>query len=479
MKEKSLVSNYIFNTIYTLLNILFPLITTSYISRVLLADGVGKVSFAANIVSYFLVIAQLGVPRYGPREIAKKREFKEEQNNIFWEIFLINFISTFFMVVLYYISIINISAFNENRLLMLIMGLSLVFNFINVDWFYTGMEEYKYITIRSIFIKLVSLVCLFIFVKSKEDFWVYGLIQCCGIGGNYLFNIFNLRRFIKRPTVKLNLRRHMKSIIILLSMTIAVELYAQLDTTMIGLLCTDANVGYYTNPMRMIKIIIGVVTSLSTVLLPRLSWYYERGDIDKVNSIVNIALKLVIYIAFPACLGVILIAKPMILVLFGGSFNPSILTIRILAFLIPVIAIGNLFGTQILMIVNKEKKLLYSVTIGAGINIILNIFLIPNFQQNGAALASVIAETIVMITQYIFAKKYVKLNINIKFLIKTIIALLGMMFILDIRYIYSSSVIELLIKIGLGGIIYIVISFIIQNEMFMFIKDILLKKLKK
>lgn len=478
MKEKSLLSNYIFNTIYTLLNILFPLITTSYVSRVLLADGVGKVSFAANIVSYFLVIAQLGVPRYGPREIAKKRGSKEEQNNIFWEIFSINFISTFFMVILYYIAILNLSSFNENRFLMLIMGLSLVFNFINVDWFYTGMEEYKYITIRSIFIKLVSLVCLFIFVKSREDFWIYGLIQCCGIGGNYLFNIFNLRRFIKRPAVKLNLCKHMKSIMILLSMTIAVELYAQLDTTMIGFLCTDSNVGYYTNPMRMIKIIIGVVTSLSTVLFPRLSWYYEKGDVDKVNSIVNIALKLVIYIAFPACLGVLLIAKPMILVLFGNSFSPSILTIRILAFLIPVVAIGNLFGTQILMIVNQEKKLLYSVSIGACINIMLNTFLIPKFQQNGAALASVIAEASVMIVQYVFAKKYIKLDISINFLIKTIIALLGMMFIWGIRYVYSSNIIELIMQIGLGAIIYIVISFIIQNEMFIFIKDTLLKKLK-
>lgn len=477
MKEKSLASNYIFNTIYTLLNILFPLITTSYVSRVLFAEGIGKVSFAANIVSYFLVISQLGIPRYGPREIAKKRGFKDEQNNIFWEIFSINFISTFFMVILYYIVLLNVTVFKENIFLMSIMGLTLIFNFINVDWFYTGMEEYKYITIRSILIKIISLICLFLFVKDKQDFWIYGLIQCCGVGGNYIFNIFNLRKFIRRPTIKLNLLKHMKSIIILLSMTIAIGVYAQLDTTMIGILCSNENVGYYTNSMKMITIIIGVVTSISTVLLPRLSWYYENGEFDKVNNITNIALKLVIYIAFPASLGVILVAEPMILTIFGDTFKQSIITIRVLSFLIPAMAIGNLFGTQILMIVNEEKKLLYSVIIGAVINVLLNMFLIPKFQQNGAACASVIAETIVMLIQYVFAKKYIKLHINIGFIIKVIVALVGMILMLKITDVYSSITIKLIMRIIIGGITYMSISFIIRNEVSIYIKNILFKKL--
>ena len=225
--SESLLNNYMFNTLYTLLNILFPIITASYVSRVLLADGVGKISFANNIVSYFLVFAQLGIPRYGSREIAKRRDQEEERNKIFWEIFGINFFSTLVMIILYYVMVINIPYFSNNRILMYLMGLLLIFNFLNVDWFYTGMEEYKYIALRSMFIKTVSVGLMFCFVKDTNDFMVYGLIQCCATGGNYIFNIINLRKYITFPNLKMDFKKHIKSIMILLSMTIAVELYAQ------------------------------------------------------------------------------------------------------------------------------------------------------------------------------------------------------------------------------------------------------------
>ena len=465
MAKKSIVKNYIYNIIYNLLNILFPIITLSYVSKILFADGVGKVAFAANIVSYFLVISQLGIPRYGPREIATQRDDREKVSKAFWEIFITNFISTTIMIILYYSVINNKMIPFQEIALMNIFGLMLFFNLFNVDWFYTGIEEYKYITIRSIISKIISIIALFIFVKEKEDYIWYGLIQCCGTGINYFFNIINLRKFILRPKLKeLCLKKHLKSIILLFSMTLAVELYSQLDTTMLGIMCGNKEVGYYTNSIKMTKMIVIVITSLSTVLLPRLSWYYENKENKKINEIVDFALKFVVFLAFPACCGIIVVSKPIILTMYGIDFSESILTFKLLATLIPIMSIGNLFGTQILVVFRKEKELLFSVIIGAVINMILNTILISLFRHNGAVIATIIAEFCVMIAQYIFARKYIVLNFKLKELVQILIGSITIFIVSILKYFISNLVLLMIVQILCGILLYILIEVLFKNK---------------
>lgn len=477
-KEKSISTNYIFNTLYTMLNILFPMITIAYISRILLPAGVGMVSFAINIASYFLVIAQLGIPKYGAREIAKKRDCQEACSNLFWEVFILNTVSTLLAVACYYYFVLSVDRFSNNRILMSIIGLTVVFNFFNVDWFYTGMEEYKYITLRSTLIKILSLVLLIIFVRDENDYIAYALIYCLGIGANYSFNIIHLRKYLFRPSQQLQIKKHLKPVFLLLSMTIAVELYSQLDTTMIGFLCTSENVAFYTNPMKMIKIITVLVTSLSTVLLPRLSWYYEKNMSEQINKIVNLALKIVLLFSVPACIGVCVVAEPLVYTLFGINYEASIRTIRILSLLIPVMAVGNLFGTQILIVVNQEKKLLISVAVGAIVNVILNSILIPRYYQDGAAFSSVIAETTVMILQVVFASRYVDINFGIKYFVKVIaggISIFSGLFILKLNI---NNIYKLIMMVITGVTMFCVIELLLKNEVLKFIIDILKRKVK-
>lgn len=195
-EKKSLVKNSIFNMIYKGFTALFPLITTSYISRVLLPAGVGRVGYANTIVAYFVLIASLGIPTYGVKAIAQSGETKEGRSRTFWELFFINLAATLMCIVAYYVFVDNFPHFADRKLLFQIMGLMLVLNIFNIDWFYQGMEEYSYIATRSIIVKILSFVAMLLFVKKAEDYVIYAFILCVATAGNNLLNAWNLRKYI-------------------------------------------------------------------------------------------------------------------------------------------------------------------------------------------------------------------------------------------------------------------------------------------
>ncbi len=421
MKQKSMASNFVFNMLYNAMNLLFPLITIPYVSRALLPGGIGKVNYALNIVTYFMILAQLGIPKYGVREIAKARDDKKELSQTFFEIFSINFVSTAVALVLYYSIILGFQPFPGRTEIFLVAGLSLAFNFMNCDWLYTGLEEYRYVTVRSFLVKLTSLVLILLFVKSVDDAIIYALVYCVGIGGNHLFNVIHARKYLCWPSASFQLKRHLRPIVVLLSTNIAVELYTQLDTTMTGMICGDECVGYYTNTAKLMRLVVTMITTVGAILLPRLSYHYKNGNRDIFNDYIAKALKIILYFSIPAMIGIFFLSEPIVRIALGEEFLPSSITLKILCFLIPVLAVGNLFGSQILMITNHEAKLMKSVMAGAVVNLILNSFLIPIYQQNGAAIGSVIAELTVMTLQICYASKYVSICVGKKY----VISLLG------------------------------------------------------
>lgn len=423
MKQKSLVKNSIYNVAYKTLNVVFPLVTAAYIARVLLASGVGKVAYAQNIVKYFSTIAALGIPNYGIREISKVRESKTNSSKVFSELCFINFLSTTICVILYYSFIFLVPSFKEERTLYYIVGLTVIFNYLNVDWFYQGFEEFRYIAVRSFVVKLLSLLAIFLFVKTYNDYPKYALISCLGIGGNNIYNFIHLKKYgIRLSFLQIDYKRHLKPVFILLGSAIAIELYTLLDTTMIGALCTNEAVGYYTDSMRLVKIMITVITAIAGVLLPRMSYYHSIGDQEQCNSIVSKVFSVMLFLFIPCEIGLIQVAEQLVPFLFGNSFIPAITTLRIGSLLICVLGFSNLFGTQVLLTYGQEKKLLYTTIVGAVTNITLNSVLIPNFQQNGAAVASVISEMAVTTLSIVFAVKYIKIKLQKSFMYKTILS---------------------------------------------------------
>lgn len=481
--NKSIFKNFIFNTVYSVVNILYPLITLTYISRTVYATGVGKFSFSLSIVTIFLSIAQLGIPKYGIREIAKNQNDIEKYSQVFWEIIIINGISTTITIVLYFLCIFNIKGLTQYENLLVILSLLLVFNYFSVDWFFAGIEDFKFITVRNLCIKIVSLIAVVFLVKSPDDIWIYALLYCMSLGGNNIINILYVRNKIVKPVKKINLFKHLSPIIVLLAMNIAVDLYSQLDTTMLGLFSDERAVGYYTNPMKFVRVVVTVVISLGTVLLPRLSLLYGEKKFNEVKLYIEKIWKLVIYVSLPFMFGIMVCARELVNVFLGESFEPATNTLFILAILIPILSIGNILSFELITF-NKEKKILYAVLCGAIINMFLNYFLIKKYSQNGAALASVVAELVVVFVKIFYVNKEMKIDFGIKQLLYQLVINI-IMFVMcfcvgNILCTVCSDLIKLFLKMCIGVFIFVYLSFFVfKDENAKWILNYVCKKIQK
>ena len=466
MKQKSLAKNSVFFVFYRLLNVIFPLITVTYVSKVILATGVGKVASAQNIVQYFVIIAALGIPNYGTRECAKVKEDKAKLSKLFSELFIINFLSTLLCTIAYYVAINSFNFCTTEIVLYNIVGITIILNFFNVDWFYQGNEQYSYIAIRSFIIKIFSMLALFVFVRKPSDYIIYALIYLLGIAGNNFINFFNLRRFgVKLVLNELDVIKHLKPVGIFLCTTIAIELYTMVDTTMLTFLCSEEVVGFYANSMKIVKIIIMLVAAIGGVLLPRLSYYQSKGMIKECENIVNKIFAIIFFLFIPCAMGLFLTADSLVPILFGNSFMGAITTLKIASFLIYALGFSNLFGTQVLLTFDDENKLLLATILGAVTNITLNVILIPTLQQNGAVLASIASESIVTLVTFVFARKHLNIRLNLKFVLKTIVACAVMMVVVIIlNTMIGNGGLFLLLAIVLGPLLYFVMSFILKNE---------------
>lgn len=464
MKNKnSLTHNAIFNVAYKVLNVIFPLLSATYVARVLLPSGVGRISYAQNIVSYFTLIAALGIPTYGVREISQCRDDQDKMNRTFSELLIVNAISTILCTVFYIVWIFNY--FNADIKLYLVCGLLLLFNFINIDWFYQGMEEYAYIAIRSSIIKIISLGMLFIFVHKETDYIKYSLITCLAIGGNYFFNIFHSRKFVKFTLKKLEFKSHLKPILYLLVCAIAGQLYSQVDITMLGSSCEDQIVGFYSNGQKLVNLVLSLTTAISAIFLPRISYYY-KNDRAKYNDYVSLGTKIVSFFAIPGYIGIVLASNNFTYVMFGKAFMPAAFTIQILAALILIKSFGDILCYQVIISSGNEKKLIKSYILSAIVNIILNLLLIPVLQQNGAAIASVISEFIVNITLFITVSlKVVKVNISKRYWLSIIFSSFCMgIVVFTLGTLIQKKLIALILQVGLGVIIYCGVNMILKNE---------------
>lgn len=474
-----LFKNSIYNVIYKLLDALFPLISATYTAQVLLAGGVGRVSYAQNIAQYFVLIASLGIPSYGIREVARRRQDKSRTSKVFSELFVMNLLSTMVCAAIYYAAVFRLPYFQTRKELSLMAGLLILFNAFNVEWFYQGQEAFKYIAFRSFVIKLLSLCALFLLVRTEADYVRYMLVICLTTGTNYLANMLQLRKFeIHIQLQKLDLRAHIKPVFILLGTTVAVELYTMLDTTMLGLLCSDEAVGYYTNAMKLVKIVIMIITAIGGVLLPHLSSYYIQGDYAACSEIVKKVFQVMFFLFLPCCIGLMLTADLLMVGLFGESFAPAGETMRIAALLTLALGFSNLFGTQVLLTFEEEKKLLLCTVVGAVSNILLNLYLIPRFWQNGAAVASVISEALVTVLSVIFTRKYIAFEVEKEIIGKTIIAtgIMGIVVRQVMRIALPDVRLQLITAVLVGIIVYLIANLVLRNSMLWELKRVVKRR---
>lgn len=481
IKTKNIKMNAFYSFLKAFLTLVFPLITFPYATRILQPEGIGKINFSLSIVTYFNFIAQLGVTGYATREASKIADDKDSLSKFAHEILLINFISTAISYILFLIVISTVSKLSDYVPLLLIFSTHIIFTTLSVDWLYNALEEFRYVTIRSFIFHCIALVYLFTFVKTKDDLIHYAIYGVITDVGSYIFNFIHSRKFIYyNKRYKLEIKKHLKFVFTFFGMSVVTSIYAILDSSMLGFLSNDIEVGYYSAAIKLNKMTIGLITSIFAVLLPRLALYFNKENKDDFNKLIDESLQLSSLISVPIVFGLASLAEPLILLFSGENYLPALIPMIILTPIIFVISLASITGTQLLPSINKEKISLLSYIIGAVTNVTLNILFIPKFGAIGAAIGTLAAETFVTSTQVIFLRKFVFTKSNtINFIQALIASVLMFIGVKIISSIINVLILQILISVICGILIYSLILFIFRNKLFISTIKKLLGKLKK
>lgn len=478
--SKSITKNYLYNLIYQILLIIIPIITTPYVSRVLGADGVGKFSFSNSIVSYFVIFASLGFGYYAQREIAKYQDNKKKQSEIFWEIIIVRSVSVLTALIVYF-TVIVLGVFKEDyTLLMIILSINILAVAFDISFLFAGNEDFSKTVFTNTLVRILNVIAIFVFVKDRNDLWKYVLITALTL----LIANASLALYAKNFLCKIEIKnlkpiRHIKPAVILFLPTIAVSVYAYLDKTMIGVITgSDFENGFYEQAEKIVKMVMTVVTSLGTVMIPRNANAFERKDMDAIRRNIYRSVRFVLLLGIPMMIGLIAVSDNMVPWFLGDGYYKSANIIKILSVLILAIGLNNVFGLQYLIPAGEDKKFTISVTCGAITNFLLNLVFIRLFKSYGAAIATIAAETVVAIIMFCFIRKNVPLReilkSSIKYLISGIIMFVPC-FILG--RILEPSIINTFIVVFTGAVVYLICLILLKDEFFFEIANRLTSRL--
>lgn len=454
-KIKSVGYNFIMNFILTASNFIFPLITFPYVSRVLQVEGNGKVAFVASIVSYFVLFASLGIPTYGVRACSKVRDDADKLSKVFQEIFMINLVCMSVVLVAYFVMIVFVPQFAVYKQLLYINAIGIVLNVFGVNWLFQALEQYQYITIRTLVFKVLSLILMFLLVHVPEDYIVYGAITVfAGVGAN-VFNFIKTTKLIRWKRYEhYEFRPHFKPIIILFTQSLVISIYTNLDTVMLEMMRGTYEVGLYNAATKTKGILVSLATSLGSVLLPRMSYHVESGDTAAFERLVVKALNfnLAISISIAGVAG--LMSREVILFLAGDQYLSATMAMAFVTIAVIPMAVSGVLGVHILTPLNHEKYVLHSVVAGALINVVLNIVFIPQYGAVGAAFATLLAETTVVLVQVWYTRELLwKLRKQIAYIHYIVAAMMAMGAI----YLLKSISLPLFFQLAVSGMVYYVI----------------------
>lgn len=463
MKKNSITKNYVYNLVYQILIILLPLITTPYISRVLGAESIGIYSYTFSIISYFIIFANLGVSSYGQREIAYVQNDENKRSKIFWEITILKYVSTTISFIIFYFTYANHSEYSFYFKLLTIYLISAAFDIV---WFFQGLEEFKKTVLRNIFVRLSCLILIFILVKDSKDLWKYICIYAISeFLGNLSLWIY-LPKYLKRVKIReLNIIQHLKPTLELFIPQISLQIYAVIDKTMLGTMIVDkSEVGYYEQTQKIVSLLITIVTSLGTVIVPRIANNFINNNKRSITQYLSKSLKFTFMLSIPMILGIIIVADEFVPIFFGNGYQKVGMLIKILSAIILFTGITNVFGVQYLIPTKKQKQYTIAIIVGTVINCVLNYILIPYLGAIGACISSIICQIAIIFIQVIYVNKNLDLRKMFAGTINYFIA--GIIMLIVIELIKMFIINNMYVNILIGGIIYCGILFILRDSLF-------------
>lgn len=450
----SLKKNFIYQISYQILVIIFPLLTTPYISRVLGAENIGTYSFTFSVANYFVLFASLGIKNYGNREIARCRDDKEKLNVTFSGILYLHlFIST--VVIIAYVFYIFISPI-ESRVYTIISGIYVIAAFFDISWFFFGMEQFKITVVRNLLIKFFSFVCIFLFIKSKNDLWIYVSLLAVSQLFSQVYLWFYLRYYVCLVKVDRKIIfSHFPQMAILFIPTIAISLYNYMDKVMVGAINGNTQLGFYENAANIVNLSTAIIEALGTVMMPRMANIISKGNQDQVKKYIQLSMQAMLCLAIAMAFGLIAISKVFAPVFWGMEFEACSVLLSFLSVVIPVKAFANIIRTQYLIPSKKDREYIMSVCMGAATNLVFNIILIPRLGAIGAAIGTIVAELCVCVVQSIVCKNELPIKEYINVALPYIsIGMVMLFFVYMEGAILGNSILTLVIQIVSGVVIY-------------------------
>lgn len=469
----SLKKNFIYNVLYQIIIMITPLITMPYVTRVLKSGGVGDYAYTNSIVQWFILLGVLGFSLYGQREIAYVRDDKKKASNVFWSIFTAKIMTTLISILAYMVFL----HFYGGKYYSL-YGIQIIFlisSMLDITWFFMGFEDFKKTVTRNIIVKMLGIILLFLFVRSKGDVWKYTLILSCSELFGQLIMWSGILKHVDKPNIStLEIKKHIYKSAKIFIPQVAIQVYAVLDKTMIGFFSNSSEVAYYDMAQKIVKISLAVITSLGTVILPRISSMYSKGDMDKVKYYIIKSFKFVTYISVPMMFGLMGIAEGFVPWFFGSDFAKTTYFILIIAPVLVFIGLNNILGIQVMLPMGREADFTKAVTAGAVFNFGLNLVLIPKFYGLGASIASVGAELIILIIEFYLMRNFLSVKDMFKDTMKYWIISIFMFIIIFImgRYLkFSHKYIVTILQLIAGGIIYGGLTLLFKSEFTLMIID--------
>ena len=465
-KSPSLKINILLNMFYQVLCVITPLITAPYVSRVLQAGGVGIHSYTSSLMSFFTLFAALGTASYGKRTIAELRDDKFAYSKAFWEIELITVFTTIICLVFWIVFSLH---YAEYRPYMLVLSFTLLATLFDISWLYGGLEKFQYtVAVNSIF-KVASIICIFLFVNTKDDVLTYTTIMSLStLVGSVSMWLF-LPKFIEKGHIEFNsLKNHFRATVIYFGPAIATSIYTVLDKTLIGLITVDtAENGYYEQATKMINIIKAVCfDAINGVMIARASFLFSQHDKEKLLEIRNTTYHLVSFLSVGACFGIIGVSNLFVPVFFGEGYAPVVFLLDILAVVVVIIGISSVANTIYYISGGNMKRATILLLVGSATNLIFNLILIPKYGSTGATVATLVAESVITILFINGTKGFIKWH-NIaslywKKIVSGLVMLLGI-FIIGSLLPSASNFMLLVIEILTGGIIYIIMLLLLKD----------------
>lgn len=464
----------------TTANYLFPMLTYPYVSRVLGVEKIGLCNFADSIISYFLLFSMMGIGTVGIREIAKCKGNQEKLNQAYSSLFSLNTITTVLAVLVLLIATYNVPQLYANKELMFVGAVRLLVSYLQIEWLFKGLEDFKYITVRTLTIKCFYVLAVFLLVKTKNDYIIYFALYTLMVAVNALVNIYYARHFVHFTIRKICMSPFVKSFVILGIYMFLTSLYGTFNVAFLGFTSNETQVGYYTTATKLYTILLSLFTAFTGVMLPRMSSLLADGKKDEFKVLLHRSVNILMMFSTPLVFFSVVFAPQIIGIISGSGYEGAILPMRIVMPLMLIIGYEQILIIQTLMPLKKDRAILINSAIGAGAGLILNFSIVPFWQSVGSSIVWFLSECVVLISAQSFVTKYLGLKFPFSLFLKNIVAYVPLLIFIIPIYLYVDNV---FVSFILGGIVmclyaYVLNIHILHNEEAMNFYNLLMCKIK-